>query len=58
MIALGLGLDYWNGGMSDTEQTDGMVSEETMDAAKEKAEEAGDAVREASESAAEAVKGE
>ncbi|WP_240624541.1 exopolysaccharide biosynthesis protein [Aurantiacibacter odishensis] len=58
MVALGLGLDYWNGGMSDTEQADGMVSEETMDAAKEKAEEAGNAVREASEGAAEAVKGE
>ncbi len=58
VVALGLGLDYWSGGMSDTEQTDGMVNEETINAAREKAEEAGDAMRKVSEGAAEAVKGE
>lgn len=53
LLALGLGLDYWDGGVSDTEQTDGMVDEETVDAVKDQAEEAGDAAREAAEKAGE-----
>lgn len=57
LAAMGLGLDYWNGGMSDTEQADGMVTEESVASVKEKAEAAGDAVREAGETAAEAAQG-
>ena len=56
LLALGLGLDYWDGGVSDTEQTDGMVDEETVDAVKEQAEEAGDAAREAAEKAGETAR--
>ncbi|MFB0611819.1 exopolysaccharide biosynthesis protein [Aurantiacibacter poecillastricola] len=55
-VALGLGFDYWDGGISDTEQTDGMVTEETFDAAKQKAAEAGDTVRDASEKAGDTVR--
>lgn len=57
LVALGLGLDYWNGGISDTPQTDGMVSEETVDTARQKARETSNAVREAGAEAAEAMKG-
>ncbi|RIV86607.1 exopolysaccharide biosynthesis protein [Aurantiacibacter zhengii] len=58
LVAMGLGYDYWDGGLSDTEQTDGVVTGETVDAAKQEARKAGDAVSEAGDSAAEAVKGE
>ena len=45
--ALGMGLDYWDGGLSDTEQVDGIVDQEMVDSAEEGAEEAGKAVNEA-----------
>ncbi|WP_338242119.1 exopolysaccharide biosynthesis protein [Aurantiacibacter hainanensis] len=53
LLALGLGFDYWDGGVSDTEATDGVVDEETMDSVKEQAKDAGDAAREAAEKAGE-----
>jgi len=58
LVALALGLDYWSGGMSDTEATDGMVTQETVDNVKQSAEEAGAAVEQAGKDAAEAVQGE
>ena len=62
LFALGLGLDYWNGGVNDTDRKDGMVSEETVDAIKKRAKNARDAMRRAEkaaeEGAAEAGEGE
>lgn len=55
LVALGLGLDYWDGGMSDTEQVDGMVDRETVDTMKQSADDAGEAVRQVGEDAGEAV---
>ncbi len=57
LAALALGLDYWSGGMSDTPQTDGMVTEETVKKVEDSARAAGDTIRKAGEDAAEAAKG-
>lgn len=54
-FALALGWDYWDGGVSDTPETDGVVNEEVVDAARERAEKAGEAAREAAVTAGEAV---
>lgn len=45
--ALGMGVDYWDGGLSDTEQVDGIVDQETVDTVKDGAESAGEAAVEA-----------
>lgn len=55
--ALGFGLDYWDGGVSDTEAVDGLVKEETVDAVKDGVAEAEEIVDEAGDRAVDAVKG-
>ncbi|WP_435419222.1 exopolysaccharide biosynthesis protein [Parerythrobacter aurantius] len=47
--ALGMGLDLWDGGLSDTAQVDGMVDQQMVDDAQQGAMEAGEAVSAASE---------
>lgn len=42
--ALGMGLDYWDGGLSDTAQVDGVVDQAAVDEAEESAAEAADTV--------------
>lgn len=50
--AIGMGFDWWDGGMSDTAEVDGVVKEEQIEAAKQGAAEAGEAVGNASQEAA------
>ena len=47
--ALAMGLDYWDGGLSDTEEVDGLVDQEMIDTAEENVEEASEAAADASE---------
>ena len=54
VAALGMGLDYWDGGMSDTEEVDGMVDQNTVDTVKDGASEAGAAAKKAGEAAKQA----
>ncbi|WAT17257.1 exopolysaccharide biosynthesis protein [Aurantiacibacter sp. MUD11] len=52
--ALAMGFDYWDGGIRDTAATDGVVTEESVESARQSAAEAGEA---ATEAAAEVVQG-
>lgn len=56
LVALGMGFDYWDGGLSDTEATDGLVTEESVEEVKQSAEEAGESMKESARKAGEAVK--
>ncbi|RJY09626.1 exopolysaccharide biosynthesis protein [Aurantiacibacter aquimixticola] len=57
LVALSLSLDYWDGGMSDTPETDGVVSEENVQAAEATAEKAEMTAKDTAEKAADAVNG-
>ena len=51
-----MGHDYWDGGLSDTEEADGLVKQETVDAAKQSADEAGRKAEELGEAAQETAR--
>ena len=51
-----MGYDYWDGGLSDTEEADGLVKQETVDAAKKTAEDTADAAKETAEKTADAAR--
>ena len=53
--ALGMGFDMWDGGMSDTEQVDGLVDQAMVDRAHDNAAQAGAAVSDASDHIGEAA---
>ena len=52
VAAMGLGVDWWDGGMSDTEAADGVVTKERVEEARRTAEDARDRLRDAREEAA------
>ena len=56
VVAFGMGFDYWDGGMSDTEQTDGVVSEENVEKVKEATEKAEQSLEDTREKAAETLR--
>ena len=53
--ALGMGFDLWDGGMSDTEQVDGLVDQAMVDSAQDSAAQATAAVSEAGDEVAQAA---
>ena len=53
--ALGMGLDYWDGGLSDTEEVDGVVDQATVDSVKDGADAANESIQGAAEEAGKAA---
>ena len=56
VAAFGMGYDYVDGGMSDTEQADGVVSEENVEKVKESADKASESIGETRDKAVDALR--